>query len=326
MALKVVITGMAGFIGFHTAINLEESGEYEVYGFDNFNMYYDPKLKRDRAKYLKEKYEIKCKNLDLYDLHGLDKYIKKIKPHLVIHLAAMAGVRYSMDNAQEYVDNNVTGTLNLIQVLEKHDIENVIYASTSCVMHGNPLPWKESDKLGPQLSPYGYTKQLNEHMFHISKINAAVGLRFFTVYGPWGRPDMALFGFTDKILNDKPIEVFNHGDMKRDFTYIDDIVDGINIITDNVCESILAHKPIREIYNIGNGRQVQLLDFIEIIEKELGKTSAKTMRPKHDADAKETWSDTTKIRQLGYNPKTPIEIGVKEFVQWYRNYYGSNQW
>jgi UDP-glucuronate 4-epimerase len=312
---KVVITGMAGFIGFHTAIQFSE--DYDVMGFDNFNNYYDPKLKINRADHLKDKYGIECSEIDLRNKDDVSDFIWFTKPDLVIHLAAMAGVRYSMDNAQEYIDNNVTGTLNLIQACEASNVPNIIYASTSCTMHGNSLPWKESDKLGHQLSPYGYTKQLNEHMFHISKIPNAVGLRFFTVYGPWGRPDMALFNFTENITAGNPIYVFNDGNMKRDFTYVDDIVDGITIVSNNMTN--------RDIYNIGNGKQVELMDFVNYIEDNLGLQANINFKPKHPADAQETWSDCTKLKQLGYNPKTPVEVGVKEFVQWYRNYYGRNE-
>jgi len=312
---NVVITGMAGFIGFHTAIKF--SADWDVYGFDNYNEYYDSSLKHARAKHLQEKYDIKVHDVDLRNKESLDKFIESCNPDLVIHLAGMPGVRYSMDNAQEYIDNNVTGTLNLIHACENHNVENVIYASTSCTMHGNPLPWKEDVKLGHQLSPYGYTKQLNEHMMHISKIPNAVGLRFFTVYGPWGRPDMALFDFTKKILDGHSIMVFNDGNMKRDFTYVDDIVAGITIVSENMT--------VRDIYNIGNGKQVELMDFVNCIEDNLEHTAEIDFKPKHPADAQETWSDCTKLKQLGYDPKTPIEKGVKEFVQWYRNYYGRNE-
>jgi len=183
-------------------------------------------------------------------------------------------------------------------------------------MEGNPLPWSPDEKLGKQLSPYGFSKQTNENQFHISKIKNAVCLRFFTVYGPWGRPDMALYSFTQNIMNDKPITVYNNGNMIRDFTYVDDIVSGIEIVSRNMSE--------RETYCIGNGQQVQLMDFISCIEKNLGKTATKEFAPRHPADALETWSDTTKLQALGYKADTPIEKGVENFLQWYRNYYGRN--
>lgn len=311
----VVITGIAGFIGFHTAIKFKQKG-WNVMGFDNFNDYYDPQLKHDRAKKLAEDHDIIVAPLDLKNAKEIDSFLYGTAPDLVIHLAAMAGVRYSMDNAHEYIDNNITGTLNLIHACEACDIENVIFASTSCVMHGNKLPWSPDEKLGPQLSPYGYSKTAGEHMMNISNIKNVVALRFFTVYGPWGRPDMALFDFTKNIIAGNPIDVFNNGDMKRDFTYVDDIVEGVWLVSQNMSE--------RETYCIGNGRQVDLMHFISEIESNLGIEAEKVMKPKHPADAQETWSDTTKIEQLGYQSKTPIEQGVENFVLWYRNYFGKN--
>lgn len=321
--MKVLITGMAGFIGFHTAMHYHNQG-WNVVGFDNFNDYYDPKLKYDRAEHLRTEYGIDVANIDLrsviheggYDSFYMDEFIYEEKPDLVIHLAAMAGVRYSMDHPQEYIDVNITGTQNLINACERAGVQDVIYASTSCTMHGNPLPWSEGEKLGKQLSPYGYSKANNEHQFHISKIPNAVCLRFFTVYGPWGRPDMALFDFTNSILADKTINVFNNGDMKRDFTYVTDIVQGIWLVSQNMNS--------RNTYCIGNGRQVDLMDFIGEIEKNLDKTATKNFVPAHPADALETWSDTTKISKLGYKSTTSIEQGVELFIEWYRNYFGKN--
>lgn len=314
--MKVLITGMAGFIGYHTARKFHELG-HDVYGIDNFNaVVYDKLIKEDRANKLYNDYKIPCINTNLNFEQGMFPYMDNIKPDLVIHLAAHPGVRVSMDIPNEYITNNIGGTQNLIRCCEKVGVENVIYASTSCTMHGNPLPWSPDEKLGPQLSPYGYTKQTNENQFLISKIKNAVALRFFTVYGPWGRPDMALYSFTENILKDKPIDVYNDGNMIRDFTYVDDIVQGIEIVSRNMSE--------RETYCIGNGRQVQLMDFIEEIEKNLGKKAIKNYMPRHPADALETWSDTTKLQALGYEPKTPIEEGVEKFVQWHRNYYGRN--
>jgi len=310
--MKVMITGMAGFIGFHTAVHFKQAGHF-VTGFDNFNSYYDPSLKMKRAGKLNVDHGIICRNMDLKNLDDFSDWIKDVKPDLVVHLGAMAGVRYSMDNPQEYVDNNVTGSLNLIKACEEAGVENVIYASTSCVMHGNPLPWKEDDYLYQQINPYGYTKCINESQFAISKIPNAVGMRFFTVYGPWGRPDMALFDFTKNILAGNEITLFNYGDMKRDFTYIDDIVQGIWLVANNMTP--------RDMYNIGYGKQVELERFVTAIETSLGKKANKNYGPKHPADATETWSDTTKLQKLGYSPSTPIEEGVDNFVKWYMEHY-----
>lgn len=314
--MKVMITGIAGFIGMHTAIRFKELG-WEVSGFDNFNdIVYDQQIKRDRAANLADHYQITVAEHDLSSDWQMDMVMESTRPDLVIHLAAHAGVRVSMDQPREYIDNNVTGTQNLINACEKAGVKNVIYASTSCTMEGNPLPWGPDENLGKQLSPYGWTKQTNENQFHTSNIPNAVCLRFFTVYGPWGRPDMALYSFTNNIINDKPITVYNNGDMKRDFTYVDDIVQGIEIIASNMTE--------RETYCIGFGQQVDLMDFINHIESNLGKTATKEFAPRHPADALETWSDTTKLQELGYNPSTPVGDGVRNFVEWYKNYYIHN--
>ena len=310
--MKIVITGIAGFIGMHTALRLNELG-HEVMGFDNLNNYYEPLLKKERVACLQEE-GIEFSFLDLRDRLRLMDYISTTKPDMVIHLAAMAGVRYSMDHADQYIDVNCLGTLNLITACEANDIQNVIYASTSCVMHGNELPWGEPEYLYPQINPYGYTKAITESQFHISKIPNAVGLRFFTVYGPWGRPDMALFDFTKNILAGKPITLFNNGDMQRDFTYVDDIVQGIGCVVDNMTP--------RDMYSIGRGEVVELQRFVDAIQDTLGKKAIIEYGPKHPADAKTTASDTTKLQSIGYKPETSIEEGVANFVQWYRRHYG----
>jgi UDP-glucuronate 4-epimerase len=326
--MKRLITGQAGFIGFHVAKRMSELGHF-VEGFDNFNEYYDPNLKLKRAKILSDDYNIMTHNIDLKNIvhvrnavsNSLYRVEPREKPHswnfskpdLVIHLAAMAGVRYSMDHADEYILNNALGTYNLIRCLEEEDIQNVIYASTSCVMHGNPLPWGEPEVLYPQINPYGYTKYINESQFHISKIPNAMGLRFFTVYGPWGRPDMALFDFTKNILAGNPITLFNNGDMLRDFTYIDDIVHGIECVINNMTP--------RDMYSIGRGEVIELMRFVNAIETSLGVEAKLEYADKHPADAHATASDTTKLERLGYNPKTSIEEGVDNFVKWYRKLY-----
>ena len=309
--MKILITGIAGFIGMHTAIRLQELG-HTVMGFDNLNSYYDPELKSERVEVLKEK-GINFWKADLTDSGAMYDIVSQTKPEMVIHLAAMAGVRYSMDHADEYITNNALGTLNLIRACESNGVENVIYASTSCVMHGNELPWGEPEYLYPQINPYGYTKAITESQFHISKIPNAVGLRFFTVYGPWGRPDMALFDFTKNILAGNPITLFNNGDMYRDFTYIDDIVQGIECVVNNMTP--------RDMYSLGRGEVIELQRFVDAIQKSLGVDAIIEYGPKHPADAHITSSDTRKLQSIGYNPQTSIEEGVDRFVKWYMEHY-----
>jgi len=315
---KIAITGISGFIGFHLANKLKTNG-YDVVGFDNHNDYYEKSLKIERKKILNNK-GIYIYQYDLKNSKQMQTFMNDTRPDVVIHLAAYAGVRHSIEAPNEYIHNNIVGTQNLIEAMEKSGVENVLYASTSCVMAGNELPWKEDEKCGYQLNPYGYSKFTNESQFMSSKFKNAIGLRFFTVYGPWGRPDMALFSFTKNIIDGNPITLFNYGDMKRDFTYIDDIVAGIEILVNRI-ESSDGEK---EIYNIGNGQQVQLLDFVKEIEKNLSRKSIHDLQPKHPADTQETWSDTTKLRALGYNPKTSIKEGVANFVEWYKDYYAKN--
>jgi len=316
---RIFITGIAGFIGFHLAQKLREAG-HEVTGLDNFNDYYDVKLKHDRHNILNKK------NIHVYYGDLLNKnFIKSIlsveKPELVIHLAAYAGVRHSYDHAMDYIQNNIVGTQNLIEVLEELNINKAIYASTSCVMAGNSLPWREDEPTGHQLNPYGYTKRTNECQFKTSKIKQNIGLRFFTVYGPYGRPDMALFQFAEAAVNGKTIDVYNYGDMKRDFTYVDDIVNGIEILMKHILNT---DNKQAEIYNIGRGQQVQLMDFISEIEKNMGREIQKNLVPRHPADTLETWSDTTKLQTLGWKPSVSIGTGVSRFCEWYKNYYGIN--
>jgi len=313
------ITGMGGFIGYHLAKKLNDEG-HEVCGFDSYNDYYDPILKANRSENLRSNCGIETQNVDLKDRKELDLWMKKRLPEVIIHLAAYAGVRNSMECPDDYIQNNVVGTHNLIESCNKYGIEKVIFASTSCVMAGNELPWKEDEKVGYPLNPYGYTKLCNESQFIASTIPTTIGLRFFTVYGEWGRPDMALFDFTNKIIKNEPIDLFNHGDMIRDFTYVGDIVNGVNIVTDLALKS----ETVKDIYNIGNGRQVPLIEFVENIEFQLQRKAQKNYVPKHPADTQATWSDTTKLQALGYKSETPIEVGVANFIEWYKRYYNVN--
>jgi len=315
--MKIFVTGIAGMIGMHTAIKLKDNG-HTVSGIDSFNNYYDVNLKHDRATILRNK-NVSVLNDNICNTNDWKNYLKNID--VVLHLAAYAGVRHSLDNPYEYIENNIIGTQRLIDACEKNNIKNVVYASTSCVQHGQSLPFKETDNPTHQTSPYGYTKRTNECQFLTSRIDRTIGLRFFTVYGPYGRPDMALFEFTRKIFDDEPITIFNHGDMKRDFTYVEDIVQGIELTIDKIYNDSIKYN---EIYNLGRGQQVNLMDFVLEIEKNVGKEAKKNFSHMHPADLKETWADTTKIRQLGYDPKTSISEGVERFVDWYREYYKKN--
>ena len=314
----VMVTGGAGFIAYHLIHTLVESG-YEVSALDNFNDYYDVSLKEHRAENLRE-LGVDVTRVDIRDPEAINWFVNHHKPDIVMHLAAYAGVRHSLNEPQTYIDNNITGTQNLISACEKAGVDKVVYASTSCTMAGNDLPWNESDKTGYQLNPYGYSKATNENQFMSSGIANTIGLRFFTVYGPWGRPDMALFDFTNNIVKGKPIDLFNYGDMVRDFTYVDDIVQGICIIFNEIQQ----HEKLSEIYNIGYGEQVKLVDFVDHIEKNLDRKAERNLVPMHPADTKETWSDTTKLQKLGYKPTTSISEGVANFVNWYKKYYNVN--
>jgi UDP-glucuronate 4-epimerase len=309
---KILVTGAAGFIGSQLCDRLQKRG-LEVKGLDNFNNHlYTPSLKRDRMVH----FDIDIWGCDLCDDIKVEALLREFKPDTIIHLAAMAGVRDSLGKEKQYHANNIDATQNLIDVCKKHLPDTrIVYASTSCVYAGSPVPWVEGKESGKQLNAYGYTKWANECQMQSSGLNT-VGLRFFTVYGPWGRPDMALFDFTKSILDEKEITVYNYGDMKRDFTYVDDILDGIEVVLGN------TDIEAGEIFNIGRGEQVALMDFINEIEKNTGKDAIKNLAPKHPADTLETWSDTTKLQALGYEPKVSIAEGVERFYEWYKTYNG----
>ena len=304
---KIYITGIAGFIGFHLAKKLVNEG-YEVGGCDNFNAYYDVQLKRDRQRILIDEFDV---YIDPYSLDtqycGALNPLKEPVVHdydAVVHLAAYAGVRHSLDHPQTYIDNNITGTQQLISTCEQLEIP-VVYASSSCV---------DSDLL----NPYAWSKFVNEKQFQASSLLAA-GLRFYTVYGEYGRPDMALGLFAEAIAQGKPIDVYNHGDMQRDFTYVGDLVDGIHIILENLLLTPAINH--HEIYNLGTGKSNELMDYIECLENELGRVAQKNYLPMHPADVKSTQADITKIQEMGYSPTTTIQEGIKHYINWFKEYH-----
>jgi len=315
--MKILITGAAGFIGSQLMNRLRSKGA-TVLGIDNYNDHlYDPQLKVDRTQH----FELDIKVCDLRDYNATKAIFDAFQPEQVIHLAAHANVRDSFGKERDYHSNNIDGTQNLIEICKGRDVR-VIYATTSSVYGDTPVPengWTEDLVTAKQRNAYAYTKYINEIQFAISGVQN-VGLRFFTVYGPWGRPDMALFQFTKKMLANERIDVYNYGDMKRDFTYVEDILDGVEIILqDSSIES-------NEIFNIGRGQQVELMDFVKAIEKNAcdtccGEEANINLAPRHPADTLETWSNTEKLQALGYSPKMDIQEGVDNFYKWYVEYH-----
>jgi len=315
--MKILVTGSAGFIGFHVAKNLLEQ-KNKVVGLDNFNPYYDVSLKENRNKILEDYNNFKLYRGDLKDLDFVRKIFQENRIDKICHLAAQAGVRYSLTHPHNYIQSNLVGFTNLIEETKNAGIKNFIYASSSSVYGGNKkIPFSVKDNVDQPISLYAATKKANELIaytyHHLYGLNCT-GLRFFTVYGPWGRPDMAMFKFTKAILENKPIEVYNFGKMKRDFTYIDDIVEG----TINALERSYPY----EIFNLGNNQPVELEYFIECIEKELGKKAKKKYLPLQPGDIPETYADIDySIKMLNFHPKTSIEQGIKKFIEWYKEYY-----
>jgi UDP-glucuronate 4-epimerase len=313
--MKVLVTGAAGFIGAHVCRALVARGD-DVYGVDNFNAYYDPQLKLDRVIALCP--QVRMSRIDICDRDRLAEVFDSFKPDRVVHLAAQAGVRYSIENPVAYIESNLLGFGNVIEACRQAKLEHFVYASSSSVYGGNEkLPFSESDNVDRPLSLYAATKKANELIAHsYSHLYGlpTTGLRFFTVYGPWGRPDMALFKFTKAILTGERIDVFNHGNHRRDFTYIDDIVEGVIRVLDGPqgCK----------IYNIGNGSPINLTDFIDAVFRALGRTAAINILPMQPGDVEATHADVSRLRdEIGYAPSTSVQDGIARFVDWYLDRY-----
>lgn len=312
---KILVTGTAGFIGFHLAKELLEDG-HEVIGIDIINNYYDPKIKEKRNEILKEHKNYSFYKIDLQNFEKLNEIVECENPSLIIHLAAQAGVRYSLINPWVYESSNNLATMNIFEVAKKNRIKRVLFASSSSVYGGNvKIPFSEEDRTDTPISLYAATKKANEvlaHTYHHLYGIEVAGFRFFTVYGTYGRPDMALFKFAKNILLDKEIQVYNNGDMGRDFTYVDDIVAGI--------KGAIDKKDLKyEIYNLGGDNPIQLMRFIELIERNLGKETKIKFMPMQPGDVKQTYADISKAKtQLGYNPKTKIDKGIKIFCNWFK--------
>ncbi|MFL2077026.1 NAD-dependent epimerase [Marinilactibacillus psychrotolerans] len=333
--LTILVTGAAGFIGMHLSVRLLEEG-HTVVGFDNLNNYYDIQLKRDRVDILKPYENFTFIEAALEDQTAVESVFKNHDIDIIINLAAQAGVRYSIENPRAYIDSNVIGFINILEAARHNDVKHVIYASSSSVYGANvKMPFSTDDAVDHPVSLYAATKKSNELMAHTYSHLYNIpttGLRFFTVYGPMGRPDMAYFSFTNKILAGDTIKIFNNGDMMRDFTYIDDIVDGIIRLLDKAPVSNPAydreHPTPKEsyapykVYNIGNNTPVQLLDFVKILEKHLGVEADKEFLPMQPGDVKATFADIEDLNKAtGFKPTTSIETGLGEFVEWYKDYY-----
>jgi UDP-glucuronate 4-epimerase len=334
--MKVLVTGAAGFIGFYTAKALLDRGDHVV-GLDNLNDYYDPALKRARLACLDGRNGFHFIKADLADRQAIEDVFRREKPDRVVHLGAQAGVRYSLENPHAYIASNVTGFVNMLEGCRHHGCEHLVFASSSSVYGSNSaMPFSVHHGTDHPLSLYGATKKSNEMMAHsyahLYKL-PTTGLRFFTVYGPWGRPDMAPFSFTAKILAGQPIDVFNNGQHARDFTYVDDIVEGVVRVLDRAPETNPAWDSIASdpatsaapyrLYNIGNHQAVELMDFIAAIEQATGREAIKNFLPMQPGDVLATYAEVDDLaRDVGFAPNTPIGEGMRRFVAWYRDYYG----
>ena len=333
--MKILVTGAAGFIGYSLSLNLLKEG-LEVLGIDNHNNYYDPGLKDARTTILKNFKNYTHLKLDISDKVSIEDLFKRYKPTIVVNLAAQAGVRYSIKNPHAYINSNINGFINILEGCRHHQVENLVYASSSSVYGSNTsMPFNIHQSVDHPLSLYAATKKSNELMAHTYSHLYNIpttGLRFFTVYGPWGRPDMALFKFTKNIILGKPIDVFNNGKHKRDFTYIDDIVEGLSRIIKNPAVSNpkwnsknpdpgSSNAPWR-IYNIGNSKPVNLMDYIYAIEKSLGKKAKINFLPLQPGDVETTFAEIDDlVKQFNYKPKTDVADGIEKFISWYKNFY-----
>ncbi len=324
---NLLVTGVAGFVGFHLCQRLLDRRD-TIIGIDNLNDYYDVSLKQARLEQLKNRSGFSFKKLDLADREGINQLFAQGNFEQVAHLAAQAGVRYSLKNPYAYVDSNLVGFLNILEGCRHSQIQHLVYASSSSVYGANKkIPFSVEDNVDYPISLYAATKKSNEliahsysHLYHIPM----TGLRFFTIYGPWGRPDMAMFIFTKAILEEKPIDVFNYGKMQRDFTYIDDIVEGVIRTLDRIPQSgenPQTNAPYK-LYNIGNNQPIELLHLIEVLETALGKPAIKNFMPIQPGDVPITYADVDAlIQDIDFQPNTSIEVGVQNFVEWYRSYY-----
>lgn len=337
----ILVTGAAGFIGYHLSNKLISLG-YRVFGLDNLNEYYDPQLKEDRLKNIMDDTNFSFVKMGLEEQERLKDLFNNYKFKIVINLAAQAGVRYSLINPNAYIKSNIVGFLNILECCKDYEVEHLIYASSSSVYGANQnIPFSVHHPVNHPVSLYAATKKSNELMAHTYSHLYSIpttGLRFFTVYGPWGRPDMAYYSFTKSILSGKPIKIFNYGKMKRDFTYIDDIVDGIIKITESSPPTYnpnydrisldpgSSYAPYR-LYNLGNNKPVELIDFISVLERELGVEAKKELLPMQPGDVEVTYADIQdSMVDLAFRPNTSIEQGLKKFVEWYKNYYRSNMY
>ncbi|GAB7021621.1 NAD-dependent epimerase [Salidesulfovibrio brasiliensis] len=334
--MKILVTGAAGFIGFHLSNRFLSMG-HEVVGLDIVNDYYDPQVKWDRLAILKDQPSFSHAHIDLGDTEAMDALFREEGFTHVVNLAAQAGVRYSLENPRAYIDSNVVGFLNILEGCRHNKVEHLVYASSSSVYGLNThMPLSTHESVNHPMSLYAATKKANEMMAHsYSSLYdlPTTGLRFFTVYGPWGRPDMALFLFTKNILAGEPINVFNHGKMRRDFTYIDDIIEGVVRVTQNTAkpnpdwdgdkpDPATSSCPFR-VYNIGNNQVVELSRYIEVLEECLGKKAIMNMMPMQPGDVPATEADVSDLQaDVGFKPDTSIEEGIRKFVDWYRDYYG----